>query len=114
IAQAKAALRALAYPLPCLLLVKIRLIIQCFRGNQAFDEQLDELHEEAKFGNADDEGVELLPQAVAQETRFFPLDQFALSILRAALGLGGLASDRVQLGIAHESDRFSRLARLTP
>ncbi len=62
-------------------------------GDEAFDEELVELDEEAVLGAGEDGRVEVLADAVLHELDLFPLHQLALGIVGAALGLRGLERD---------------------
>jgi hypothetical protein len=67
-------------------------------GDEALDEEVLELDEEAVFGGADDEGVEFVADAVFHEAHFFPFDEFALGVVGVAFGFGGGLGDGGEVG----------------
>jgi len=66
--------------------------------DEAFDEEVLKLDEEAVFGGADDEGVEFVADAVFHEAHFFPFDELALGVVGVAFGLGGGLGDGGEVG----------------
>ena len=67
-------------------------------GDEAFDEEVVELDEEAVFGAGEDGGVEVLADAGLHELDFFPLHELALGFVGAAFGLGGFEGDGGEFG----------------
>ena len=64
---------------------------------KAFDKQLRQLHEEAEFGDADDEAVKVLTHALLHEFELLPFQQFALGLSGGALSLAGAFGNLMQL-----------------
>ena len=62
-------------------------------GDEALDEEVVELDEEAVLGAGEDGGLEVFADAVLHELDLLPLHQLALGVVGAALGLGGFEGD---------------------
>ena len=68
---------------------EVAVVLQGGDGDDAFDEEVVELDEEAVLGAGEDDAGEVLADAVLHEFDFFPLDELALGVVGSALGLGG-------------------------
>ena len=68
---------------------EVAVVLQGGDGDEAFDEEVVELDEEAVLGAGEDDGVEVLADAVLHEFDLFPLDELALGVVGSAFGLAG-------------------------
>ena len=98
IARAEAAAGALADDFMRVFAPGVAVGAQSVDGHQALDEEIGELDEEAEFGGIEDEGRELVADAVLHEANFLPFDQFALGLGGAALGVAGFFGDLGEFG----------------
>src|SRR5579875_246834 len=73
-------------------------LFQAIHGHQAFNKNLDEFHKKAEFLHGNDERVVFLAQMRFHVLDGFPIHQFALGAVGAALGLGGFHGDFLELG----------------
>ena len=76
----------------------VAVVAQGVDGHEALDEQVGQLDKEAVLGRVEDKGGKLLADAVLHEANLLPLDQFALGLGGAALGLAGLFGDLGEFG----------------
>src|SRR5271166_2439117 len=85
-------------------------VIQRVEWYEAFDEEVGEFHEESELGYADDQAVEVFPNAALHKLYFFPFHEAAFGFVGAAFGLAGFLGDAVEL---FDRDRSAaRLERL--
>src|ERR1043165_1424320 len=75
VADGELAAGALADDLADVLLISVLVARQRVDRNEAFDEEVGQLDEDAVLGGADDEGVEILADPLGHELHLFPVDQ---------------------------------------
>src|SRR5690348_10260552 len=88
---------ALTHKLPGVLVIAVAIIGKRADRYEPLDEQILNFDEKPKFGNADDESIELIADFVLHELDFLPLDQLAFGFIGATLGHAGVHGDLMQL-----------------
>ncbi len=76
-------------------------VVERRQRHQTLDEHLFQFHEEAEFGHADDQSLELFADAVLHELHLLPFQQFAFGVGGHALGAAGTVGDFVQFVFRH-------------
>ena len=71
LSEAKGFARALADDLARVFVVGVAVIRERLQRDEAFDEEVGEFDEEAVFGHADDEAIEILPMRRSMNLAFF-------------------------------------------
>ena len=99
VAGAETAAGALADDLVCVFAPGEAVAAQGVDGDEALDEEIGELDEEAVFGGVEHQGGKLVADAVLHEANLLPLDQLALGLGGAALGLAGFFGDLGEFGL---------------
>src|SRR5579884_178912 len=70
-------------------------------GDEALDEQIEQLHKQAVLGDADDNRRKFVAEVLFHEPRLLPVHQFALGVRRAPLGKGALFGDGVEIALCN-------------
>ena len=104
IACAEAAAGALADNFMRVLAPGVAIGTQRIDGHEALDKEIGELDKEAEFGGVEDEGGELVADAVLHEANFLPFDQLALSFGGAALVVAGFLGNLGEFGFGDGGD----------
>ena len=99
VAGAEAAAGALAHDFVRVFAPGVAVAAQGVDGDEALDEEIGELDEEAVFGGVEDKRGKLVADAVLHEADLLPLDQLALGFGGAALGLAGFVGDLGEFGL---------------
>ena len=83
-----------SYDLPIGIAKHIAVVLQRCQRHKPFNKQIVQLHEEPILRTRENDGVEVLADAVLHELDLLPLDQFALRIVGTPLRLARLHGDR--------------------
>src|SRR5579863_87049 len=95
--QAVSFARALANDLLRAFVIHVAVVDQRVQRHQPFYEQIGQFDKESKLGDARDQPVEVVADSILHELHFLPFHQFALGVVRSALGLARLLGDVMQL-----------------
>ena len=99
VAGAETAAGALAHDLMGVFAPGVAVAAQGVDGDEALDEEVGKLDEEAVFGGVEDECGKFVADTVLHETNFLPFDQLALGVGGAALGDARFVGDLGEFGL---------------